>query len=106
MFLCKGRALFSGYDLIDEVFNENYRGSDCYGHGTSVASCAVGRHFGAAPGAIVQSMRIMTCEGHGLLSLVYRSLMKLIEMKKRDRERKVLCTPLIKPVTRLAYMYW
>ena len=34
----------------------------------------------------------MTCEGHGLLSLVYKGLMKLIEMKKRDRERKVLYT--------------
>ena len=95
MFLLIGRALFSGYDPIDQLYGQNYRGGDCTGHGTGVASCAVGQRFGTAPGAVVRSMRIMTCQGHGLLSFIYKGLLKLIEMKNKHRERKVQYTSVL-----------
>lgn len=59
----EGRAEYGGYDPVDARENENRKGLDCNGHGTHVASLAVGKTFGAAKMARVYSIRVIGCNG-------------------------------------------
>ena len=55
----------SGYDFIS---NKAGSASDCDGHGTHVASTAVGRAVGVAKDANVVAVRILDCSGSGTIS--------------------------------------
>lgn len=54
-----------GYDFID---NRDGSASDCDGHGTHVASTAVGRSVGVAKDAKVVAVRVLDCDGSGTIS--------------------------------------
>ena len=58
-------SLPSGYDFIS---NKAGSASDCDGHGTHVASTAVGRAVGVAKDANVVAVRILDCSGSGTIS--------------------------------------
>eukprot|EP00803_Ostreobium_quekettii_P000830 evm.model.scf_222.2 EVM.evm.TU.scf_222.2 scf_222:11117-20588(-) len=59
-----------GWDFIDEEMD----GEDCNGHGTHVASTAVGRMVGIAKHAEVVGVRVLDCHGEGRLSTVVAGL--------------------------------
>ncbi|XP_041346666.1 alkaline serine exoprotease A-like [Gigantopelta aegis] len=42
------RAIYTGYDPVDNYYGTNLRGRDCNRHGTHVASLACGKHYGVA----------------------------------------------------------
>ena len=52
----------------------NPRWNDCDGHGTHVASTAVGRAVGVASGARVVALRVLDCDGSGAISDVVAAL--------------------------------
>lgn len=58
-----GRARV-GFDAIGDGQN----GNDCNGHGTHVASTAVGEHFGVAKNANAVAVRVLNCQGIGSAS--------------------------------------
>ncbi len=57
----EGRAA-TGTNTVDDV------GGDCDGHGTVVAGIAAARDLGVAPGARVESVKVLDCAGAGSLS--------------------------------------
>lgn len=71
-----GRAKFIGFDPVDELAGESVlmQGSDCYGHGTHIASVVAGRTFGVAREATVYSVRTLQCNNTALWSVVLSSL--------------------------------
>ena len=60
----ESRATF-GYDFVLDI---DRSASDCNGHGTHVASTAIGRSVGVAKEASLISVRILDCEGSGTIS--------------------------------------
>ena len=80
------RAKFSGYDPMDEFRNENWRGGDCHGHGTHVASNAAGVKYGVAKKATVYSVRVLDCNNWGPWSVILSGLdhaMQMIAERRR-----------------------
>ena len=69
-----GRAKYPGYDPNDVRNKENQKGKDCDGHGTHVASLAVGKEYGAAKKAIAYSVRVLGCTGSAPWSVVIDGL--------------------------------
>ncbi|MCO1656818.1 S8 family peptidase [Pseudonocardia humida] len=69
----EGRAA-TGANLVDDI------GGDCDGHGTIVAGIAASRDHGVAPGARVESVKVLDCAGAGTLS----SLIGGIDWVARD----------------------
>lgn len=65
----EGRAV-RGYDAIGDGLN----GSDCDGHGTHVAGTVGGRTVGVAREATLVSVRVLDCEGTGMMSGVIAGL--------------------------------
>ena len=70
----EGRAKYSGYDPIDNYNDTNLEGRDCHGHGTHVASLAVGNVSGLARCATVYSVRVLDCNGRGPYSVIIDGL--------------------------------
>ena len=52
---------------------------DCFGHGTAVASLAAGAEAGLAPAASIVSVRVLDCDGNGLVSDVVAGLETVAE---------------------------
>jgi subtilisin family serine protease len=52
---------------------------DCFGHGTAVASLAAGKQAGLAPAAAIVSIRVLDCDGNGLVSDVVSGLEAVAE---------------------------
>ena len=69
-----GRAKYPGYDPIDNYNDTNLEGRDCHGHGTHVASLAVGNVSGLAHCANVYSVRVLDCNGRGPYSVIIDGL--------------------------------
>ncbi|WP_214406612.1 S8 family peptidase [Pseudonocardia lacus] len=69
----EGRAT-TGVNVVDGV------GGDCDGHGTIVAGIAASRDHGVAPGARIESVKVLDCAGAGTLS----SLLGGIDWVARD----------------------
>ena len=69
-----GRAKYPGYDPIDNYNDTNLEGRDCNGHGTHVASLAVGNVSGLARCANVYSVRVLDCNGRGPYSVIIDGL--------------------------------
>ncbi|XP_019861678.1 PREDICTED: uncharacterized protein LOC109590199 [Amphimedon queenslandica] len=69
-----GRAKYPGYDPIDNYNDTNLEGRDCHGHGTHIASLAVGNVSGLARCATVYSVRVLDCNGRGPYSVVIDGL--------------------------------
>ncbi|XP_019849384.1 PREDICTED: uncharacterized protein LOC100638844 [Amphimedon queenslandica] len=69
-----GRAKYSGYDPIDNYNDTNLEGRDCHGHGTNVASLAVGNVSGLACCATAYSVRVLDCNGRGPYSVIIDGL--------------------------------
>jgi subtilisin family serine protease len=60
----------TGYDAVNDRNGTN----DCQGHGTHVASTAVGTSFGVATDALVVPVRVLDCGGSGSNSQVIAGL--------------------------------
>ena len=59
-----------GYDFVDD----DHEPEDCDGHGTHIASTAVGRTVGVAKHAQVVGVRVLDCAGSGSISDVVAAL--------------------------------
>ena len=80
------RAKFSGYDPMDDHLNETWRGGDCTGHGTHVASNAGGVKYGVAKKATLYSVRVLGCNNRGPWSVILSGMdhaMQIIAERKR-----------------------
>lgn len=80
------RAKYSGYDPMDVYLSQRRFGSDCYGHGTHVASNAAGEKYGAAKKATIYSVRVLDCENRGPWSTTLEGLdhvMQVIATRRR-----------------------
>lgn len=60
-----GRASIALRDNGKDFAVDEGNGTDCYGHGTKVASAAVGATYGSAKAASVVSLRAIDCAGFG-----------------------------------------
>ena len=88
---CSGRADYAGIDYVDVLFGENMRGKDCQGHGSRVASIAVGRSLGIAYGAQVKSLRVggVGCGSGTVLSALIEAINFIIKQKKANPSKLV-----------------
>jgi len=62
--------LIAGYNAVDDANGT----VDCQGHGTHVASTAVGTSYGVATDALVIPVRVLDCLGSGLISEILAGL--------------------------------
>ena len=69
-----GRAKYPGYDPVDNYLSTNNQGRDCHGHGTHVASLAIGKNYGVARCANVYSVRVLRCDNGAPWSVVIDGL--------------------------------
>jgi len=82
------RAVYSGYDPVDVLRNDNRRGEDCQGHGTHVAGLAGGATHGVAKGATLHSVRVLDCSGYGSISMIVLGLNHVIDQVRLQRPTK------------------
>jgi hypothetical protein len=90
--LMASHTQFTGRVIPGPDFLENPNGlvthtNDCHGHGTLAASAAAGRTLGTAPGAEVQSVRVMTCQGQGISVDIVRGIDFVLAERRRAPSR-------------------
>ena len=87
-----GRAKYVGFDPMDElnVDSRPMQGTDCYGHGTHIASIVGGRTFGVAKEATVFSVRTLQCNNSALWSAVLSSLERVTNFIKSNQRPSVI----------------
>ena len=68
------RAIYAGYDPVDNYYGTNQTGRDCQGHGTHVASLACGKNYGVAKKANCYSVRVLKCSGPTPWSIIIDGL--------------------------------
>jgi len=86
----EGRAKYDLYDPQDELFGSNQQGRDCQGHGTHVAALAAGKTFGAAKGATLYSIRVLSCSGSGSFVNVILGLNHVIGRQITQNNRRII----------------
>ena len=57
------RAIYTGYDPVDNYYGTNQTGRDYHRHGTHVASLACGKYYGVAKKNNCYSVRVIHCFG-------------------------------------------
>ena len=80
--------MYSGYDPVDVLRNDNRRGEDCQGHGTHVAGLAGGATHGVAKGATLHSIRVLDCSGYGSISMIVLGLNHVTGQVREQRPTK------------------
>jgi len=80
--------VYSGYDPVDVLRNENRRVEVCNGHGTHVAGLAGGLTHGVAKGATLYSVRVLDCQGTGSISMI--ACTHVIEQVQKQQSRRVV----------------
>ncbi|GBF94509.1 peptidase S8 [Raphidocelis subcapitata] len=70
----RGSRASLGADFLGGKTGDLGVANDCDGHGSHVASTAVGRAVGVAPGAEVVSLKVLDCDGSGSISDVVAAL--------------------------------
>ena len=86
-----GRALYPGFDPIDELEHQNQAGRDCEGHGTHVAGLVGGNSIGVANGVTLFSVRILNCGLRGTEASLTQGLMCVVNhTKSRNGTRAVI----------------
>ena len=80
--------MYSGYDPVDVLRNDNRRGEDCQGHGTHVAGLAGGATHGVAKGATLHSVRVLDCSGYGSISMIVLGLNHVTGQVREQRPTK------------------
>ena len=84
-----GRASFGDFDrVIGQASSDN--GSDCHGHGTHIASLIGGQMFGVAKEVKLYSIRILSCNNHGLLSDLVSALDSIAKRILHTRNPSVI----------------
>ena len=73
-----GRAIYPGFDPVDSHDSTNRKGVDCNGHGSHVASIAVGTTYGVAKSATVYSVRVLRCNNTTPWSIIIDGLSKTV----------------------------
>ena len=68
------RAIYTGYDPVDNYYGTSQQGRDCDGHGTHVASLACGKYYGVARRANCYSVRVLDCNGRAPWSIIIDGL--------------------------------
>jgi len=86
----ENRAIYAGIDLVDEDTNTKFKGSDCNGHGTHVASLAAGKTVGVAKKATLYSLRVLDCEKVGKQSSVLRGLDYVTNRRLNNRNQSMV----------------
>ncbi|KAI8368990.1 peptidase S8/S53 domain-containing protein [Blakeslea trispora] len=70
---------FEGRAIYEANFVDNEDDIDLNGHGTHVASKAVGRNFGVAKKATVHSVKVLDKDGDGMLSNIIKGVYHVVE---------------------------
>ena len=74
MNLNGNRAIYAGYDPVDNYYGTKQNGLDCHRHGTHVASLACGKLYGVAKKANCYSVRVLNCWGSAPVSVIVDGL--------------------------------
>ena len=85
-----GRALYPGFDPVDDSLGENRQGDDCNGHGTGVASIAAGNQLGVAKNATIYSVRVLKCDNSGSVSVFVQGVALAVEAAKKSSRPSVI----------------
>lgn len=81
-----GDRLLEGENFI----NDGRDASDCQGHGTHVASTAVGTLAGVAKGAQVVPMRVLGCNGRGSTNGIIRAINSAVQRTQQQGLRSII----------------
>ena len=94
-----GRAHYPGFDPVDDYSGTNQKGEDCHGHGTHVASLAVGDLYGVAKKATVYSVRVLQCNNSAPWSTIINGLDLVAERVEKNSRRAIVSMSLSGPYT-------
>lgn len=78
----EGRAIFLANTLRDNI------NSDCNGHGTHVAGIAISRTFGVAKKATLLAVRVLGCDGNGILDDILEGIDIVVEYAEKRAPRR------------------
>ena len=80
----KARAQYIGFDVVDEDTGTNQQGNDhCDGHGTHCAGVTAGKTYGVAKEATIYNVRVLECDGAGLVTGIVRAMDRVVEHNKK-----------------------
>ena len=85
------------YDYYNSTEDEDQEGADCNGHGTAVASVAVGNELGVARKATVYSVRVLDCSGFGPWGVIIDGINRAVDAAKNSSKPSVISMSLRGP---------
>ena len=89
-----GRAKFGGYDDFGG------KGEDCHSHGTHVAGLAAGNITGAAVGANVYSIRVLSCSSGGRYTGVIAGVNHVINRVRNNGRKSIISMSILGPISK------